>query len=98
MIGNAFDNAIEAAQQIDDASRREISIRIGSKSGQVFLRFENFYQGETPDLKTSKADKTMHGYGIRNMEMTAEKYGGIVTCEAAEGYFILTIMIPVPAE
>ncbi len=94
LFGNAMDNCLEAAGKVSDEVKREIYVKVGEWGGQVLMRFENFYEGPKPDLTTSKEDKSMHGYGLKNMEAVARRYHGVLTCETEGDRFLLTIMLP----
>lgn len=62
------------------------------------LRFENYsaekldFEGELP--KTTKANKGYHGYGMKSIRRTIEKYGGNMTVHMQNDWFILRILIP----
>ena len=42
---------------------------------------------------TSKPDKEHHGFGVRNIRKTVEKYGGMLSFACEDKEFILTIML-----
>ena len=46
---------------------------------------------------TTKGDRNLHGYGLKSIRATAERYGGSATVQAEDGWFTLGIMIPIPA-
>lgn len=48
---------------------------------------------ENPKLKTSKKNKSSHGYGIRSIRNIAEKYGGSVNFSEENGCFITEIWL-----
>ena len=48
-----------------------------------------------PDLATSKADKSAHGFGIPGMREIAERYGGTLDAGAKGGEFELVVCLPV---
>lgn len=57
--------------------------------------------GEKMDLKggipaSTKQDKNYHGFGLKSIQYTAEKYGGGVVCQNLEHYFVLQILLPIP--
>ena len=43
---------------------------------------------------TSKNDKEHHGFGLRNIRDSAEKYDGLVKAESDDNTFALSVMIP----
>ena len=99
IFGNALDNAIECVSQLDDPDRRAISVTVFSRADLVFLQLENFYDGELRfdgDLPaTSKSqEKGWHGYGLKSIRYTAEKYGGLMDIQSEDGVFLLRVTIP----
>ena len=54
-----------------------IHVRCRVEKGLFMLQVENALAGdETPDLATTKADKTAHGFGLPGMREIAQRYGG----------------------
>lgn len=100
IFGNAIDNAIECVQQIEDRSKRLIKVSVYTQNRFLLIRIENYC--ETPvDLRdglprTTKNDRSLHGYGIKSIKQTVEKYGGCFTLEQPDSWFTVTALIPVP--
>ena len=46
-------------------------------------------------LQTTKADAG-HGYGLRSIRYTVEKYQGTISTEVINHHFILTLLFPLP--
>ena len=46
---------------------------------------------------TTKSDRRFHGFGMRSIRSTVDKYGGTMDIDTDGGRFKLMIMIPVPA-
>ncbi len=97
LFGNMLDNAIEAVVKLPE-ERRSIHLTISEKLGVVLIREENPIAGDlkTEDgrIATTKSDRENHGFGIRSMELVAEKYDGSLACRLKEGVFILTVTLP----
>ena len=92
LLGNALDNAMEAAAQTAD---RRITVRCRADKGLFMLRVENTMAGEAlPDLATTKADKAAHGFGLAGMREIAERCGGSLETRSGEGRFELVVCIP----
>lgn len=53
-------------------------------------------QGEDGLPVSTKKDRRYHGYGLKTIRYTAEKYGGGIVCQAADNYFVLQILLPIP--
>ena len=98
IFGNALDNAIESVTPLDDPEQRTIAVSVFSRAGLVLFQMENYYQGALNfdgDLPvTHKADKGYHGFGLKSIRSTAEKYGGFLTIQAEDGIFLLRVTIP----
>jgi sensor histidine kinase regulating citrate/malate metabolism len=62
------------------------------------IRIENYYEGtlirEGKDYVTTKDDKKLHGYGIKSIKYTADKYGGAVNINTEDSWFDIKIVIP----
>lgn len=96
LFGNAMDNAIESVLKIADVTRRSVSIMVKSVGNILSVHVENSYDGEIKFEdglpQTTKKDKKYHGFGIKSMKMTAEKYGGHLKTSASDGIFSLDII------
>lgn len=101
LFGNALDNAIEGVGRLPDPEQRLIRLSVGRQKGFLCVKVENrcldslVVRGELP--RTTKEDKSLHGYGLKSIRATAERYGGSATVQAENGWFTLGIMIPIPA-
>lgn len=102
LFGNALDNAIESASKVENAEERLIRLSVARQKGFLQIRCENRYEGTIRFRNgmplTSKGDEAYHGYGVKSIRATAEKYGGTLTIDASEGWFRLRILMPVPAD
>lgn len=94
--GNALDNAIEASEKISE-SMRLITAKATRIHDMLVVAVENnMLPGLPDDKKTSKEDTFLHGFGLSNIQKAAEKYDGQCTIKAANGKFVLKVMIPIP--
>ena len=102
IFGNALDNAIRAAAALDDPQKRFISVSVWEKNGLVLFQFENYYEGtlefDGALPKTTKDSPSAHGYGLKSIQQTAQKYGGQMTLHTDNHLFLLRVSIPVPKE
>lgn len=98
LFGNALENAIEASCNISNEARRIISLNVTTQLGMVIIHIENNYEGQlvfNDGLpSTTKDDHNYHGFGVRSIQMIAEKYKGNVAVLADEGIFNLNISLP----
>lgn len=74
IIGNILDNAIEACQKVTDINK-EIWGSITVDKQNIIINIKNTAESSN-NLKTSKADKKSHGYGLKSMTHIAKKYNG----------------------
>ncbi|WP_455506380.1 glycoside hydrolase family 3 N-terminal domain-containing protein [Gemmiger formicilis] len=79
LLGNALDNAIECLTQVNDASKRVITLDISRCRDMAVIRVQN-YTPAPPTLRdgaivTTKQDTEEHGYGIKSIKSIAELYG-----------------------
>lgn len=94
LFGNMLDNAIEAVKDLP-AENRSISLEVSEKMGMVRIREENPCKAvdiREGKLFTTKQDRENHGFGVRSMELVAQKYDGVLSYEAENDSFVLTIM------
>ena len=100
IFGNALDNAIECELKIPDKERRLIHVTVTQQRNFLMIRVENYYEG---DLKakeglfaTTKKEKQFHGYGLKSIRYTVNKYEGAVDIDTKDNWFDLKILIPLP--
>lgn len=100
IFGNAIDNAIECEQKIDDLRHRLIKVNVYTQNRFLLIRVENYCQDQvTFDSGlpvTTKADKQLHGYGVKSIQRAVEKYGGYLSLELENSWFRTTALIPLP--
>ncbi len=99
IFGNALDNAIEHVTLIPEEEKRLIHISVSSKKGFVFIKVENYCEQEISRTQgkfivTTKSDKKNHGFGLKSICATAEKYGGTVQFGEENNWFVLKILLP----
>ncbi|MNW35556.1 hypothetical protein D3C74_125540 [compost metagenome] len=98
IFGNALDNAIEYEEQIEDGEKRLIHVSAFAQKSFLMIRFENYHEGDLELSEglpiTTKKDKNHHGYGLKSIRYTAQKYGGAVQVSQKENWFELNILIP----
>lgn len=99
LFGNALDNAIESVEKLPDSEQRLIHLLVARQKGFLWIRIENTYDGGFQASgtlpKTTKADRRYHGYGIKSIYDTAEKYGGAAEISTRENCFTLKILFPI---
>ena len=92
LLGNALDNAIEAAVKAGDG---KISVRCRADKGMLMLKVTNALAGdERENLTTTMADKKLHGLGLAWMREIAQRYGGTLESTTDDGFFVLLVCLP----
>ncbi|MDE5866216.1 MAG: GHKL domain-containing protein, partial [Lachnospiraceae bacterium] len=99
LIGNLYDNAIDANLRVVDKDSRFIKIKIMFDSGNLLLLFENAAPdenrvGDTYVWTTTKEDGFVHGFGIKNIDRVLQEYGGYCERELKNHVFRCRIRIP----
>lgn len=98
IFGNALDNAIECEMKISEKEKRLIHVTVSRQKNFLILRFENYYeealQYKEGSLITTKKEKEYHGYGLKSIKFTVDKYEGAVSIDTKDNWFNLKILIP----
>ena len=101
VVGNAFDNAIEAAAQVADPKRRVVRAKATVLNGQLVMVVSNWYEGPRKKNEgrylTTKGDAFAHGYGLEAIERCARRCAGHISVSDIGGAFELCISIPMPS-
>ena len=93
LLGNALDNAMEAAVKAQD---KQITLRCRVEKGVLMLKVTNALTGrEAEDLHSTKTDGAQHGFGLPGMREIAGRYGGSLEAGPHEGRFELLACLPV---
>ncbi len=96
IIGNLFDNAIEASLLLPE-DKRHIRVYMDMKNTQIYISFTNFTAAEKQSkqgglFKTSKGDG--HGFGLIRIDSIIEKLGGYLSRNSESGAFTTEILLP----
>lgn len=98
LFGNALDNAIECEERIPDADKRCIALNVFKRHGLVCIRVENYCTDEPAVINglpvTTKADRSLHGFGLKSIQYTVSKYNGTMNISTEHNLFVLSILIP----
>ena len=99
LFQNALTNAINAVSALPEGQERFIILSTTRDGNMLSLHTENPC-GEAPafenGLPKTRRDPNEHGYGMKSMARTAEKYGGTVTAQVRDGLFLLDILLLAP--
>ncbi len=98
IFSNALDNAIEASEKLPE-EQRAILVKAGKMQNFFSVLIENncLQNSENTNIRSTKSDDFLHGFGISNMRKAAEKYDGQLITKSENGKFVLKILLPIPA-
>jgi Signal transduction histidine kinase regulating citrate/malate metabolism len=96
IIGNLFDNAIDANLALPE-NKRMIRIYIEMKGTQLYMSFTNMTASkkqykENGKFQTSKGGG--HGFGLIRIDNIISRYGGYINRNSEDGAFTTEIMLP----
>ena len=96
IIGNLFDNAMEASMALPE-EKRMIRVYMDMKGTQLYISFTNFTAVKKLDkvgkgFKTSKGEG--HGFGLVRMDDIVSRYDGYLSRNSEDGAFTTEILIP----
>ena len=96
IIGNLFDNAIEASMELPQ-EQRMIRIYMDMKGTQLYISFTNLTAGKKLTkagniFKTTKG--AGHGFGLVRIDNIVEKLDGYLTRNSEDGAFTTEVLIP----
>lgn len=98
IFGNALDNAIEHEVLIEDKDMRMIHVTISQHDALIHVIIENKFSGklrsEGKRILTTKHDERFHGYGLKSIRYTIEKYDGFMSAGVEDGWFKLKMVLP----
>ncbi len=96
IIGNLFDNAIEASAALPEAERL-IRVYMDMKGTQLYISFTNF----TATKKLPRAGKVFrttkgegHGFGLVRIDSIVERLDGYLSRNSEDGAFTTEILLP----
>lgn len=94
ILSNLLDNAIEACERMADVAAPDspsIFLTIRRIQNILIIKLEN--SSPQPDynssgeLNTAKENKTLHGYGLKNIESAVLKYDGVMQTSYEENIY-----------
>lgn len=96
ILTNLLDNAIEACCK---AKQKHIKVVIKYAKKMLIIRISNTYDGKekfnsVTEIKTSKSDKELHGYGIKSIRHMVESMEGDFTIRTKDEWFVADVAIP----
>lgn len=97
MLSNLLDNAIEACEK--NPSNAQILLTISEEAGYYRIVVRNTIAAsvlkKNQELKTEKANKKLHGWGLRSVTDLVSKRNGLIDFYEKEGMFYVDILLPI---
>lgn len=96
IIGNLFDNAIEASMKLPE-NQRVIRVYMDTKNTQLYISFTNFTAGKklTKEGGLFRSTKVKgHGFGLVRMDAIVERLEGYISRNSEDGAFTTEILLP----
>ncbi|MGN1409723.1 MAG: sensor histidine kinase [Eubacteriales bacterium] len=97
VIGNLFDNAIEASLSLPE-NERMIRVYIDIKNTQLYISITNLTAAKKAKKVGGRFTTTKgegHGFGLVRVDDIVGRYGGYISRNSEDGAFSTEIMIPV---
>lgn len=96
IIGNLFDNAIEASMKLPE-EKRLIRVYMDMKNTQLYLSFTNFTAGKKMEKQGGLFRSTKgegHGLGLVRVDAIVERLEGCLSRNSEDGAFTTEILLP----
>lgn len=96
ILGNLFDNAIEASEKLP-LDGRLIRVYMDMKNTQLYISFTNFTAGkklkkEGRVFRTTKGEG--HGFGLVRIDAIVERLDGYISRNSEDGAYTTEILLP----
>ena len=96
IIGNLFDNAIEASMALPE-EQRLIRVYMDMKGSQLYISFTNFTAGKKLRKAGGRFATTKgggHGFGLVRIDAIVERLSGYISRNSEDGAFTTEILLP----
>lgn len=96
IIGNLFDNAIEASMKLPE-EKRLIRVYMDMKNTQLYISFTNFTAGKKMEKQGGLFRSTKgegHGLGLVRIDAIVERLDGYLSRNSEDGAFTTEILLP----
>lgn len=97
MLSNLPDNAVEAQKKITQDKPRSIFLKIFSYENKYSILIKNTVAKSVlqnnPRFITDKANRYLHGIGMKSIEHTVDKNGGYIQRYEEDGMFCVHILL-----
>lgn len=96
IMGNLFDNAIEACMQLSEEERM-IRIYMDMKNTQLYMSFTNTTAHKKQKKEAGRFRSTKgvgHGYGLVRVDTVIERCHGYINRNSEDGAFTTEVLLP----
>ena len=96
ILGNLFDNVIEASLKLPE-DQRMIRVYMDMKNTQLYISFTNFTAGKKMVKKGGLFGSTKgegHGFGLVRIDAIVERLDGYLSRNSEDGAFTTEILLP----
>ena len=97
LLGNLFDNALEACLQIPE-TERWIKFQIKPHENMLLIHMENSFDGivnqSTKHSFLSRKEMENHGIGLKRVKILVEEVKGLTDIRYEDHTFIVHIIVP----
>ena len=98
IMGNLIENALEAVERVKE---KRIKLDVFFDRGNLFINIKNTFDGVVKFGKNSATEKGIisrksgrdHGYGLRNVKKSVEKYDGKLEISYDKKYFNVNVLV-----
>lgn len=97
ILGNLFDNAIDASLALPEG-KRLIRVYVDRKGSQLYISFTNFTASGKQRKSGGRFQTTKgegHGFGLQRIDAIVERLGGWLSRNSEDGAFTTEILLPV---
>lgn len=97
ILGNLFDNAIDASLALPEGERL-IRVYVDRKGSQLYISFTNFTASGKQRKSGGRFHTTKgegHGFGLVRIDAIVERLGGWLSRNSEDGAFTTEILLPV---
>ena len=97
LLSNLLNNAIEALKECKE--NKVLRVKLELEREEFLIAIQNSFEGERKRNghyydTTKKKDAELHGYGLKNIQKTVEKYGGYSQFDSVGNEFHAVVIIP----
>ena len=90
ILGNLLDNALEAVSRVEE---KIINVYLSYQKGNLLVRIENTFDGLVNENLTTLKSDDGHGYGLKNLRRSVDKYNGTVDVNHEKGLFSVEVLL-----